>query len=273
MVIDGGIESIKGHTNEVLYPAHHQYWQGSGLGYFFLSPHPAMTGTNCEARVEPRVGISFFEHVDTPGASARRGLRPPRRTDVPHHLVVVCSPCLDEELPMPHRRQTPDRNQPRDRRDGTIFFDVDRWAAAVVHRNQKKEVPIPPLILLAEDDEAYREVLTEKMVADGYHVAGTENGLHAVRLLRTGLAEETNAFLPDLIVSDIRMPRLDGFELLEQVRLLKPEIPTILLTGFGDEICRQRAERLGCEQLLDKPVSYQTLSYHMDRLLLASALL
>ena len=153
------------------------------------------------------------------------------------------------------------------------YRNADRWAQSVVQAyNRKRQARLPPLILLVEDDDAYRDVLSEKMVADGFHVASTKNGAHALHFLRTSIAEQTDAYLPDLIVSDIRMPNLDGFELLDQVREIGPLIPTILLTGFGTEGLQERALRLGCDQFLNKPLTYNKLSEHMRKLLLASAL-
>ncbi len=158
-------------------------------------------------------------------------------------------------------------------RTPTSYRNADRWADSVVrawHREQQAR--LPPLILLVEDDDAYRDVLSEKMLRDGFHVASTENGAHALHFLQTSLKEKTDAYLPDLIVSDIRMPGLDGFELLDAVREIGPLIPTILLTGFGTRRHQEKALRLGCDQFLNKPLSYETLSEHMRRLLLARAL-
>lgn len=159
------------------------------------------------------------------------------------------------------------------RQPPTTYRNADRWADSVVQAyNRKRNAHLPPLVLLVEDDDAYRDVLGEKMVNDGFHVASTENGAHALHFLRTSIKEQTDAYLPDLIVSDIRMPNLNGFELLDTVREISPLLPTILLTGFGTRELEERALRLGCDQFLRKPLTYSDLADHMRRLLLASAL-
>ena len=155
----------------------------------------------------------------------------------------------------------------------TSLRDAQRWAESVVDAwNRQRETTVPPLVLLAEDDEAARDVLSEKLVADGFHVAAVSDGEEALQFLRRGLDENTEAYKPDLVISDIRMPRVSGLELMEEIRELAPLLPTILLTGFGDAHIRRHALKAGCDQVLFKPFDYEFLREHARRLLLTDTL-
>jgi CheY-like chemotaxis protein len=63
----------------------------------------------------------------------------------------------------------------------------------------------------------------------------------------------------DLLVSDFRLPGMDGLELIEKVRLLRPSVRTILYTGLSSEAMLERANRLGVDRILGKPIYIQNL--------------
>jgi CheY-like chemotaxis protein len=80
--------------------------------------------------------------------------------------------------------------------------------------------------ILVVDDEPYlRELLSRVLNQAGYEVCLARNGLEALLELRKGL--------PDLIISDLRMPRMSGFELLSIVRRRFPDIPVLVLSGVN----------------------------------------
>jgi len=84
-------------------------------------------------------------------------------------------------------------------------------------------------VLLVDDDELNRKLTARHLIAAGYVVRTAENGLEAIRKLRAGL--------PDLIISDLKMPEMSGFELLGVVRKRFPQIPAIAISGLTkDEI-------------------------------------
>ena len=115
-------------------------------------------------------------------------------------------------------------------------------------------------ILLAEDDYEMRALLGESLRMAGYEVVICSNGW--------GLLEELGGYvLPgpqhkhvDLVISDIRMPGITGFEILEGLQDLENCPPIILITAFGDREAHERAVQYGAAAMFDKP-------FDMDELL------
>jgi two-component system sensor histidine kinase/response regulator len=106
----------------------------------------------------------------------------------------------------------------------------------------------PETILLVEDDPAVLDVLREMLETAGFKVATGRNGLEGLSAL-----EEAR---PQLVVSDISMPKMDGYRFYEQVRA-QPQwtgVPFIFLTGKGDDDEIREGRRLGVDDYLVKPV-------------------
>ena len=82
-------------------------------------------------------------------------------------------------------------------------------------------------VLLVDDEALARKLISRCLVASGYVVRLAEDGLDAIGKLRTGL--------PDLIISDLKMPRMSGIELLDVVRKRFPQIPVIAISGMAPD--------------------------------------
>ena len=82
-------------------------------------------------------------------------------------------------------------------------------------------------ILVVDDEPGVRQVAARILAEAGFDIIEASDGLQALEIVR-----ERAATL-DLVVSDIVMPRLGGIELLEQLSLTYPELPVVLLSGFG----------------------------------------
>jgi len=105
-------------------------------------------------------------------------------------------------------------------------------------------------VLLIDDEPLVRKFISGYLVAAGYVVRIAVDGLDAIGQLRTGL--------PDLIISDLKMPRMSGFELLDVVRKRFPQIPVIVISALAtdempegvatDAYCQKNG--FECEQLL-----------------------
>ncbi|MGN6871046.1 MAG: response regulator transcription factor [Solirubrobacteraceae bacterium] len=104
-----------------------------------------------------------------------------------------------------------------------------------------------PTILVADDEEDLRELVTYRLTRSGYQVIGAGDGLQALKLA----AERT----PDLMVLDVMMPKLDGYELTRRVRAEETlrSIPVILLTARGQESDIDRGFEVGADDYLKKP--------------------
>jgi len=100
-------------------------------------------------------------------------------------------------------------------------------------------------ILLVEDDLLVRNTLKEILVDEGFTVATAADG-------REGLAEFDRA-MPDLVISDIRMPHVDGFELLEAARKRSPLCPFIFISAKAADADIRMGMSLGADDYLVKP--------------------
>ena len=112
---------------------------------------------------------------------------------------------------------------------------------------------MPLTILVADDDFATRLSITDYLEITGYFVIAAENGKEAL-----GLVEE---FQPHLIVTDITMPEMDGYEFVRRVRT-RPAfrlLPVIFLTERTSTQERIRGYQMGCDNYLAKPFELQEL--------------
>lgn len=122
-------------------------------------------------------------------------------------------------------------------------------------------------VLLAEDDRAMREFLEEALRLRGYEVISARSGVDLLALLEERVTEYERPAPGTVIVSDIRMARLDGLSVLQEIRSLGWTVPVILITAFGDEETRKRAEALRAFALIDKPFEIPVLAQRIDEAL------
>ena len=102
-------------------------------------------------------------------------------------------------------------------------------------------------ILIIEDEAAIRRVLTKILSEESvtYQVEDAEDGLQGF--------EKIKANDYDLVLCDIKMPKMDGIELLEAVKKLKPEIPIVMISGHGDMETAIHSMKLGAFDYISKP--------------------
>jgi len=112
-------------------------------------------------------------------------------------------------------------------------------------------------ILVVDDTEANRVMLRKVLRLSGYEVLEATSGREALDLLHSGVS------YPDLIVSDVEMPGMDGITLTRQIRLEEdPElarIPLIVASGNADRAMRDTAIEAGADIFLTKPFELQDL--------------
>lgn len=104
-------------------------------------------------------------------------------------------------------------------------------------------------ILVVEDDESMNEVLAETLEDEGHEVSSVFNGQAALQRVRN------NRF--DLVVTDVRLPGLDGVETLSQIREEDPSVKCIVITGYASADTPIRAIRLKVDDYLFKPFSLE----------------
>jgi len=83
----------------------------------------------------------------------------------------------------------------------------------------------------------------------------------------------TGEIRPELIVilSDINMPGMDGLQLLDEIKQRRPDLPVMMVTAYGDDERRRRAEQLGASEFITKPVDFTQLKQRLRELPSASA--
>lgn len=116
-------------------------------------------------------------------------------------------------------------------------------------------------ILLVEDNPATMEVMQQELEILGYEVAVARDGAEAV--------EMANSELPDLIIMDILMPKMDGGEATKQIRK-NPKtqaIPVLAATAKALPEDRERCLESGCDAYIAKPFSYKELQDVIEKLL------
>jgi two-component system, NtrC family, response regulator PilR len=103
-------------------------------------------------------------------------------------------------------------------------------------------------ILVVDDERSMRELLELVLKREGYLVHKAENGARALELVRQNVY--------DLIISDVKMPDINGIELLARVREISPETMVIMITAFATVDTARRAFKLGAEDLVIKDAGF-----------------
>jgi len=122
------------------------------------------------------------------------------------------------------------------------------------------------VVFLVDDDDGSREAMTRTLERVGYTLRPFSSAEEALERLRAGDPV-------DVIVSDVRMPGIDGYEFLREVRAELPHLPFLLVTAFGDVQDAVAALQEGADDYLTKPVKMQELrqrvQLHLERRVLS----
>jgi len=124
---------------------------------------------------------------------------------------------------------------------------------------RKVEKKLPCCILLVDDEANVRTVFSDVFKRAGYRVKAVENGHKAVK--------EVEEKTYNLALVDLRMPKMDGIEVLENIKKKKPEIPVIIYTGYGSVTTAVEAMRKGASDYLNKPFSPEELKLAIKKVL------
>ncbi|MFM8212852.1 MAG: response regulator transcription factor [Actinomycetes bacterium] len=106
-------------------------------------------------------------------------------------------------------------------------------------------------ILVAEDEMSLNDLLQDALRMNGYETISAKHGLEALRLTR----EEK----PDLVILDINMPQIDGFEVLEKLRKENNNVPVIVLTARDQKDDKATGFGLGADDFVTKPFGLEEL--------------
>lgn len=109
-------------------------------------------------------------------------------------------------------------------------------------------------VLVIDDDEEHRTLVREILVRAGYRVEEAADGVQGLRLFGKSS--------PDLVITDINMPGIDGHEVITALRVARADVPVIAISGGGavakDELLL-RAASLGANEVIMKPFEFRQL--------------
>jgi DNA-binding NtrC family response regulator len=119
-------------------------------------------------------------------------------------------------------------------------------------------------VMVVDDEATARSGLEKLLLQEGFEVASASDGAAALEVA----AER----VPDLVVTDLKMPGMDGLELLRRLREQHENLPVIVVTAFGDVTSAVAAMRVGADDYLTKPVDFDALLVALERALERRAL-
>jgi CheY-like chemotaxis protein len=120
------------------------------------------------------------------------------------------------------------------------------------------------VILVVDDNETNRELLSVFLTASGYSVIEACNGIEAVKVATTAC--------PDLIIMDLAMPVMDGYGAVRLLRAVPEvcEVPIVACTAHDTSTHRDQAMKVGFNEFLTKPIEFGQLDFVLDRFLNAA---
>ncbi|QQG65000.1 response regulator [Desulfobulbus oligotrophicus] len=122
---------------------------------------------------------------------------------------------------------------------------------------RKLDFQAPSRVLLVDDEREFVQTLSERLLLRDLGSAIAYDGESALEMVR----EDE----PEVMILDLKMPGIDGIEVLKQVKATQPEIEVIILTGHGNETDRETCMQLGAFAYLQKPVDIDILSETMKQ--------
>jgi CheY-like chemotaxis protein len=113
-------------------------------------------------------------------------------------------------------------------------------------------------VLVVDDDGPIRTAITRALGSNGYKVLAAKDGVEALAIL-------SGHHACDLVLSDVRMPRMDGMELATHVRHTRPGLPILLMSGYAPDIQPESLDQLGIAGILAKPFTPDALYERLEK--------
>ncbi|NUP13190.1 MAG: sigma-54-dependent Fis family transcriptional regulator, partial [Polyangiaceae bacterium] len=119
-------------------------------------------------------------------------------------------------------------------------------------------------VLVVDDEASARSGLAKLLQHEGFDAKMAVDGASALAVIEDSP--------PDLVITDLRMPGMDGIELVTKLREQLPALPVIVVTAHGDMNVAVQAMRAGAVDFITKPIDFDVLSLSVERSLARSAL-
>jgi CheY-like chemotaxis protein len=144
--------------------------------------------------------------------------------------------------------------------EGSTFYFTLPWRTTYTEENstrktkkeEEKQLPGDIALLVVEDDETSYMLLREITDGSGINLLRAKNGKEAIEKVQ-------DYPLINLILMDIKMPVMDGYETTREIKKIRPDIPVIAQTAYVSEKDREKAEKAGCDAYLSKPIDADKL--------------
>lgn len=112
-------------------------------------------------------------------------------------------------------------------------------------------------VLLVDDEVEFASALAERLQMRNYDVRTASNGLEAMALFHSSP--------PDVVLLDLKIPGMDGLEILRNIKKFDPTIQVLMLTGHGDKESVQKGMQSGALEYIMKPIDIDELTSKIDR--------
>ena len=114
-------------------------------------------------------------------------------------------------------------------------------------------------VLVIDDEEPVRQVASEILGYLGYTVVMAGSGEDGVKLVREGMR-------PDVVLLDVIMPGMNGFQTLRKLRETEPDLPILICTGYSDRKAAESLVNEGADGFVNKPYDIETLAKQIAKL-------
>ncbi len=114
-----------------------------------------------------------------------------------------------------------------------------------------------PKLLIVEDDDDLREVMVDSLCSMNVQLLVAENGFVGLQMIES--------LSPDAVLSDLNMPKMNGLEMLKNLRQKGMQTPVVLLSGYKDEKNSAEAQTWGVLDFLDKPCHIEELIVVLEK--------
>ncbi|MCH8953782.1 PAS domain S-box protein [candidate division KSB1 bacterium] len=142
-----------------------------------------------------------------------------------------------------------------------VYFPVIESAAEKARKSDGKIAGGHERVLLVDDDRVVISVIKRLLDRSGYDVTTRSGGVESLETFRA----HPDDF--DLVITDQTMPKMTGMKLAGELLNIRPDLPIILISGFGDEVTEKSARARGIKEFILKPVSREDLSKAVRRVI------
>jgi CheY-like chemotaxis protein len=142
-----------------------------------------------------------------------------------------------------------------------VFFPCIRSSADQKPISYEQPYPGEESILFIDDEAALVRLATKLLEKCGYRVVGHTNPLEALALFKD------DPYKFDLVITDMTMPHMTGSQLVQALQKIRTDVPIIITTGYSEKISPEKAQMMGVQDLIMKPLGYGDLTKRIRKVI------